>query len=708
VPPAAGNANIMNLSTLSKQTPDDSAPKQSANIFSSFLERPVVAAVTVALVLAVGLPLAWFLGAPTYYAECVVYVSPTFIRNLAGDKEQEELNRQYNVFVEQQVHAVTRFSVMEETLKRLSEYPEIWRKPHETEQRAAERLQHSLIIRWIPDTYQITVGLQSKNRAAPALIANTVVDVFLQMAKADQFFGRDERVERLTDEKHNIEADLDANSALQSALSRSLGVVSPTSQESNPYDRLILRTREALAVAHEQRIEAESKLTAMTSLSSLTANDGLSVEAGQAAAADPEVDALKRELGRRRGELLSKISGLAPANPSRIAMERELRELDNEIQKTTGAITNVAGKMIRARMDNDVMRTRHVEERLQKELDQLVSQTDKVSLQFRRASELANERTRLQARLTVIEDRIAYLNLEASAPGFLRVYQSAHAPGPPTGGRKKYALVAFAAALLLGLLVPYGFELNWRRVRKASQVEQLLGFPPLGQLTLAEGGEVEAAFAEEQFQRLISAIERSRREWNLSRVLFIGVGTTVGVRSMVERIGRVLGERSLKVLVINAGSIAPQTRLLRQLPETPAESAIPVAVQTNCVTVSVFNSQNRLPLGTELTNMMQRLSQPYDLVLINSPTPTSMADTELLVSVTDATVLTVEAGEIKRKTLERTARWLERLRAPAVGVVMTHVSLTKGGLPLRRAFAEFQAAMSSSVAGPLFKETLGS
>jgi Mrp family chromosome partitioning ATPase len=171
---------------------------------------------------------------------------------------------------------------------------------------------------------------------------------------------------------------------------------------------------------------------------------------------------------------------------------------------------------------------------------------------------------------------------------------------------------------------------------------------------------------------------------------------------LLERIARVLSERGLKVLVVNADSLTTSRHLLPDIMGKQEVARIGGSV-SSYPSLSISGNQNRLPLGSELNSAMDALSKPYDLVLISSPALNASADTELLVCVTDATILAVEAGEVKRKTLERTARWLERLKAPSVGVIMTHVKLKSGGIPLRRAFAEFQGSRATPKTSAVLK-----
>ena len=77
------------------RTPDtNAAPSVSFGLapLASLRKHPLIAVLVLLSALGVGAPLALKFGIPDYYANTVIYVSPTFIRTLREDHEQE---RQY-------------------------------------------------------------------------------------------------------------------------------------------------------------------------------------------------------------------------------------------------------------------------------------------------------------------------------------------------------------------------------------------------------------------------------------------------------------------------------------------------------------------------------------------------------------------------------------------------------------------------------------
>src|SRR6202008_1728599 len=90
----------------------------------------------------------------TYSATAIIYVSPNFPKTLTDDREQQY---QYETYIQQEIHSVTRYDVMVDAIKRLP--PGTWRLPGEPEQIAVARLQGSLDIARIGATYEVGITL---------------------------------------------------------------------------------------------------------------------------------------------------------------------------------------------------------------------------------------------------------------------------------------------------------------------------------------------------------------------------------------------------------------------------------------------------------------------------------------------------------------------------------------------------------------------
>src|SRR5437870_2721604 len=99
------------------RTPDANPPAGASGLapLASLRKYPFIALAALLVTLGVGAPLALKRAKPDYYSSAVIYVSPTFIRTLREDREQE---RQYTSYVAQQMLTISRYDILVETLEK--------------------------------------------------------------------------------------------------------------------------------------------------------------------------------------------------------------------------------------------------------------------------------------------------------------------------------------------------------------------------------------------------------------------------------------------------------------------------------------------------------------------------------------------------------------------------------------------------------------
>jgi len=87
---------------------------------------------------------------------------------------------------------------------------------------------------------------------------------------------------------------------------------------------------------------------------------------------------------------------------------------------------------------------------------------------------------------------------------------------------------------------------------------------------------------------------------------------------------------------------------------------------------------SRLPESHRLAAVLDAVGRDYEVLLIQAPPLPFAADAELLVSLSDATLLVIRAEEEHLGEVSDVMRLLERLSPPAVGLVLTGVRIPGG------------------------------
>jgi hypothetical protein len=332
-----------------------------------------------------------------------------------------------------------------------------------------------------------------------------------------------------------------------------------------------------------------------------------------------------------------------------------------------------AAARIQLQLNADLHRTGGVEAQLNGQLRQLVGAATSATPKMQRASDLATDITRLQARYGTVDEQLHNLLLEDSAPA--AAYQVTPA-APPLGRTKsgvlRNAVLIVFAGLFFGLLAAILAHKIDPRIYIGADVEQVLGFAPLAQLP--NFNEVSSGAAEEYMLRVASAIEHGRKEGNLKNCIFTGTGAGTGVTTLVNRVGEMLEAMGRPTVLVDAtGAQAPSPRANASRPES-SQSLVPV---------------ERVIRPTVLLQKMAEETETEEgsLVLTDTAPLAVSAETEYLARYVDCAIVVIESGVTTREQLREAARTLQRLKVGAVGFVLNRVGLAKAD-PAFRASVE--------------------
>ena len=121
--------------------------------------------------------------------------------------------------------------------------PGTWQEPGESIGSAVNRLQHALDVDRVGSTFQITIALTMDDPQKAASVVNAVTDAFVAKAHSEEFYGRDQRLATLRDERSKLQTQLDQRLAEQAKLMDELGVAQVGVADNT--DNTLRRQREA-------------------------------------------------------------------------------------------------------------------------------------------------------------------------------------------------------------------------------------------------------------------------------------------------------------------------------------------------------------------------------------------------------------------------------------------------------------------------------
>jgi Mrp family chromosome partitioning ATPase len=643
------------------------------------------------LISCAGLPIAYVKGKPGYYTQAVVFISPRFIKNLQGDEEfQLQSNTQYREYVQQNVRTINRFDIVQETLKRLGgNGKRWWYRPGENDRRAAERLAAALMITPVPDTYQVTVGLDGDKPQGLAEIVNTLVDVYIAVQKSEEFYGVDSRLRTLQQEMDSLGKEMADTQTRRTELAQELGVSTFSESYINPYDQLLVSAKQALADARRQRITATEQFGVVDPARGTVAKQTLDAYALEMASKDPANTALLSSTNPRRAELTARLSGLSPEHPGRKALMQELAAIEADKQRNLKGLSAEYSQIVLEQRRAEALRAERIEKALAAEVAQQESRASWFTEKYQAGISLGQRIEQARKRQETVEERKRFLDLESRAPGFVRVFAKAQpADLPAKGGRTKLALLFGFAGLVIAILVPVAVDVVDPRLLIPSDAGRALGFEPLGWVPeRKEGGE---EFTWELILRLANRIDQERQTHGTRIWMFTAVKSGGGTTTLVNTLGRALTLLGVPVLSVEANAYRADGRFARNATGLGlsvllrGHSTLSESIETadeempDHIPVGELDGSGHLPDIHRLMEILGEAVESYALVLVDIPPVLTSVDAEYLARRADCVVLVAEARHVSAPELKRAARALERIQPKAVACVLNRVHAADG------------------------------
>jgi polysaccharide biosynthesis transport protein len=685
----------------------DEEPRRRLDIVASLRRHRTLVLSTLGVCLLVSAVVFVLHRRALYEAKSYVYVSPTFPTTLAEEKEQD---RPYDAYIQDQAQTVTRYDILATAVESLG-VPG-WQQPGESLQAAVSRLSKRLVVERVGSTFQLSIALSSSNPRLAASAVNAVTKAFVEKAHHEEFYGRDERILNLREERVRLQTELDRKMSEQARLMQSLGVASIATQDSGTsYDARLLKLHEDLTAAREARMQAEAQLASLRTGTNGT--PAINAAAQDAMASDAGLSSLKSSLNQRRAVLVEQMNGLTSGNPLYKQDAQELAGIDRELERFSAELEGKAAGRIGQRLDAEVFRTRMVEARLNQELLAQTHAATNAAPKFQQARELGHAIDQLQTSYAAVDERIRNLDLESNSPGSIHLSSAALVPLAAKQSRIwMLALLLLGVSLLLSAGAGIAADLLDPHVYTAADVEQVVGFAPIG--ALLDHDDYSQEVSAQYLLRLASGIRHARTAAGARTFLFTGVVPESGTTTMVEKLGRQLRNLNLTTLTLAATSIDGKVSYVTTSSSNTrtqsiqssahilssgnlglgAADALAVKLTASELTPSTSIPSTSIHGAALVTRILEEVRDEYDVVLLDASPLLISADTEYLARIADATILVAQSGRTTRNQLRRAAKVLERLNVPGVSVALNRIERKHIDAALASDIGDFQKQLS--------------
>jgi capsular exopolysaccharide synthesis family protein len=579
-----------------------------------------------------------------------------------------------------------------------------------------DRVQRRLNVRAIDGSEVILLQFSSNEAAKAAAVANAFADAYL----AQQLAAKRETTARtnlwlndsITDlrEKVAVAEQAVEDFRRQSGLVES-GGETLTSQEISGLNAQLVLTRGATA-------EAEARLEQVRGLAGsrdavLAASDVLD---------SPLIQRLREqeaELARRQAEMASEFG---PQHPRMTQLRAEAEDLQAKISLEINKVAR--------RLENEVRVARVQEESLSGQLEQLklrTAENNDEQIQLRALEREAEANRNLLATLLARFKEIGSQSNETLQQPDARIVSAADVPIEPSFPNTEVVLglVLIGSLLLAGATVLL-LELRDRTFHSGDEIERVLGIPSLGLVPLAR--HVGMAEKEGDLEGLTYRSQAAFREalhtlnWTISlankgepprSVLITSSQPDEGKTTIALALASFQATVGRKVLLIDADTRKaalpsrygrPDMRGLTDVLQGADVSKVILRDGASGLEILPAGQPNEAALSLlaspAFDALLADLSEKYDLIVLDSPPISAVADACLLSRKVEATVFVVRWAETRREVVEHCVKLLRRAGGTLLGGLLSMVDVRKHAAYLYGDSGKYQGRLAKYYEAP--------
>lgn len=626
---------------------------------------------------------------PLYRASVLLELNPPEVEILDGSGAAiQQGGRNQLVFLETQYGLLESEALAQRVARQLNlaSDPEFANQEASRENRladATQKLRNGLTV--VPETGSqlVRVYFTSDNPEKSARIVNAFAENFIKTNLERGVDASSFAREFLEEQLSTVQAELEASERALNAYAQQLGVVNSRStgedgqmvEGGSLEDASLVSLNAALANARVARITAEQRYRQAQ-------------QAGPNNAVVAGTSALRQERAKLQADYEQKLELFRPDYPEMQELQRRIAGLDRaiaaETQQLSGGDLNTLRAAYRSAQD--------AENQLEAQVNSLKGEV----LAQRNDSIQSNILQREVDTNRALYDTLLQQYKEIGVTGGIgkspvSLVDQARPPKNPFRPNIPLNLLAgLILGLIVGILLAIAFELVFDTVKLPDDVRQRLGLRLLGVVPQADEDEETIDALEDPKSSVSEAYASARtalqfiRDGGTPQVIALtstrpaeGKSTSAyGLARSFSRIGK-------RTLLIDADMRRPtfestgdkQAGLMRLL---TSEDALSAHTQTsghaNLTLLPAGRGQGNaaeLLASNRLEAIIAEARSAFDVVIIDGPPVIGLADSPLLASAADATVVIIESGGARIGAVSETINRLRSSRSDLAGVILT-------------------------------------
>ena len=543
-------------------------------------------------------------------------------------------------------------------------------------------------------SYLIEIEVTLPSAELSAQVANGIADAYIRSVYKSEREAAERSESWLLERLESVRNDLqDAERALQTFKEQE-NIIGNSEQSSGIAAQELDSIKKRLADAREQRVELEGIYQQLLSIN----NAGGDLQRIAAIKADAEVNNFQTRLLdlRQRQSELSKRYG---------PEHRKMIALVSEIQSVSSALNQQLGRSVSA-IKSDFELAKANETRL---IELLKNSSGKAQSIGRKQFDLLDLEQNVQTQREIYRAFLERLNKNRASDGRLnnnvRITDPALAPLRSIASKaNKLVVMLMLIVVFIGLTIALLKELFDNSVMTANDVEGKLGnkaislVPLITDISATEDAPhiAHRYYLDYKFSDYAEAVRSLRSNLLLSslnskkqRYLFTSTLPSEGKTSLAISTATAFGQVR-KTLLIDADLRRPSVQHI--LPDYRnrrflglSDLTLGTASIEDCIHSLEEFSIDVLPAGTispnpqelfcstQFNNLLNSLSDIYDVIIFDTPPSGGLSDAHLLASFVDQLIYVVKAHETPVPKIRASIKRLEEINAPLRGVVLNQL-----------------------------------
>jgi polysaccharide biosynthesis transport protein len=440
----------------------------------------------------------------------------------------------------------------------------------------------------------------------------------------------------------------------------------------------------------------------------------------------PSVQSALGDLQKTQTQLATERTRYRAGHPSVVALERQEAALNSVLQERIGNAVPGNDDVEASDLQMSTLRQKFTADAVQLQaqrlgLEQKVATLTQLQATYRdRASTipgLVKNQDALERRLNIskktyesLRTRLQDIRVaESQTVGNARIIQEARAPKKAASSKKPvYIGGGLAVGLMLGLAAAFLLDLIDRSLKSVKEAQSFFGYSLLGLIPRFKTHEAALpmdlsltgisprvvtatgprSIIHEAYRMFQANLKFTSLDKKTRTILITSSISGEGKSEVAANLATTLAQSGKKVLLVDVNMRSPnQHHLWGMLNSMGLSNVIvdpedlPQAIQEITQNLSLLTSGVMPPdpltllESDAMTQLMQKVSQQYDYVLLDGPSLVGMADAGILGKLADGVILVVRPGVVTSVGARAAKELLRRSNSNVLGIVANGVNL---------------------------------